>query len=1612
MTKQKIEVYSSDLSKDAQANSSASMLSNSLDKKVDENVIAIETLVGYNTIGFKVVPLGVDSKTPAVKSTAEIYNDIAYWTTNLIKEEHHRFKNVATTFGRTYIKNENGQYLYLHGLDIDSDNVLRILFDLVEELKSKTFITKSKKDCGYHVYWLSHKQNSSVGVSKCKIGYEFEIKADNSLGLCNLPPSRHRDDPDFRYQSIGRKDKIVIDDTLYDKILNLLSNECLVNSSSNGKSNEHAAADDISNGKASKSNSIYTVLEDAEIEDIICCIKGNYIKGYRHNLVFGLSGLLFKNNISLSSAEKLVSCLCDYTCDEEKASRLSVVSNTYLKGLEGHEIKGKSQLEELFIRIHNAGNSDDRSSQKESIEVLKKLEVALKKTHEDKDKEEENDDKKSSTSPTKVIVQLAEENAIFFFKDQYDIAYAKVKVADHNEIIALGSSRFEYYLSKLYYDYTEGESIVGQESLNNAIRILLAKTLFEGPIVNLSLRISWGDNEREIYYDLVDSQWRCIRVTQLGWEIIQDPPILFIRFNQKAQVEPDRNYSGDIFDRYLDLMHITTPDNRLLIKVWTVAAFIPDIPHPISIPYGEKGSVKTTYCKFQKRLIDPDKIELLTIPQEKSEFVQQQYHNYLSVYDNIKTIPYWFSDEVCKAITGIGSSKRRLYTDDEDVIYSYKRLLIINGINNSLTEPDALDRSILKEFERIADDQRKEESKVEAEFEEMKLKLLGYIFDVLVKSLGTKPTVQLHNLPRMADFTVWGEAIARAMGYRPMDFIEVYYRNIGRQNVEVIESNPLAQAIEKFVQSWYKEGAEACWQSPTSKVLERLNKLAQAYGVDTSNKLWPKAANSLTKRLRPILSNLREGLGINVIISRNTSGKNKNTSTLRIWKQPPPPPRSQPDQNQAQNEDNIGGGSWDSKIVTSTSQQVSTPETITICAQIPESGDSGGYITTLQEEELCSCPIPSNYVAFDFEWSSCPEESNNIDTQIIAAAFVDTNGNSTVLHLSDFTNTENPEHELLTSINHELLKYDFSIGWYSTGVAKYHEDTQEYLDGVDSDLAILHNRCSANGIDSIVDFNNAGIPYIRGQKHIDLYSVYGKSMVQTAIFKNSYRTLKLDEVSKAVLVDDIGEGKYKGLTGSDFQTLPVEEQKKYVLKDAELVIQLSKHNNGEVLDAMKAISQLTGLAFEKVCRTGLSTWWAAIFDNMVPRGECEALTLPSSNRKKQEQTELSYTGGSVLQPRKGPYHDLIVVDVASLYPSMAILHNISFDTINCECCKGHLESRVSLDITKDCKLEKEYWICRQKTGTFPKKLKIFKEERLKQKKLKNNVKQLALKILINGGYGVFGNHYFKYYDPRVAELIAAYGRHTLSRMQDIAINTGFEIVYGDTDSLFIHHKNYDNENTNIQEIISKFQYECNKQLGIEVEHAKTYQKAIISDKKKHYIGWTGIDRKELDIVGMEGDKNDRPIWINTIFRQIAHDIFDNKNPLISLKGAISDLEAGNVSPDLLKRSKRLSKNPKEYENENDRMRKIGLAIGARKGDVIEYFESDNKEGYSLNPQEISISKYKEMVLKAVKDILEIAGYGIAAIEQDFILNSKDDHMAKPPRGVVGMLANQFAKSSS
>ena len=102
---------------------------------------------------------------------------------------------------------------------------------------------------------------------------------------------------------------------------------------------------------------------------------------------------------------------------------------------------------------------------------------------------------------------------------------------------------------------------------------------------------------------------------------------------------------------------------------------------------------------------------------------------------------------------------------------------------------------------------------------------------------------------------------------------------------------------------------------------------------------------------------------------------------------------------------------------------------------------------------------------------------------------------------------------------------------------------------------------------------------------------------------------------------------------------------------------------------MNAISVITDLPFDRVCQTSLSTWWT----NIIKREGGEA--------KQQQFLKKSYKGGYVIEPTKGYYQQSVyVLDVKSLYPTMMINNNISFDTVNCNCCKYIEEARVSAEI--------------------------------------------------------------------------------------------------------------------------------------------------------------------------------------------------------------------------------------------------------------------------------------------------------------------------------------------
>jgi hypothetical protein len=271
--------------------------------------------------------------------------------------------------------------------------------------------------------------------------------------------------------------------------------------------------------------------------------------------------------------------------------------------------------------------------------------------------------------------------------------------------------------------------------------------------------------------------------------------------NQQPQVYPckSKEHPSGIFDKFMSLVNVKGEDNQLLLKCYIISLFYPDIPKPVLMLHGEQGSAKSTLQELIRMLGDPSSISTLTFPRDINELVQKLSHNYIAYFDNVSLIPAWISDQLCRAVTGSGFSKRELYTDDDDIIYNFRRCIGFNGINLGATKADLLDRGIIIELERIP---REKQRRLEEIWH--KPELLGYIFDILVKVLQVKSnggiTNEIKGLPRMADFAEIGEIISRCIGHANNKFLDAYYRNIDLQVEEAIESNPIGNAIIKLME--------------------------------------------------------------------------------------------------------------------------------------------------------------------------------------------------------------------------------------------------------------------------------------------------------------------------------------------------------------------------------------------------------------------------------------------------------------------------------------------------------------------------------------------------------------------------------------------------------------------------------------------------------------------------------------------------------------------------------------------------------------------------------------------------------------------------------------------
>ncbi len=306
------------------------------------------------------------------------------------------------------------------------------------------------------------------------------------------------------------------------------------------------------------------------------------------------------------------------------------------------------------------------------------------------------------------------------FHDPQMTPFAAIEVGGHREVWPLVSRPFRRWLRHVYFD--EAAKAPSADAVAAAIGVLEGLAVFDGPEWPLATRVA--RHEGAIWYDLADSMWRAVRVDADGWQVVEQPPPLFRRYSHQAPpVIPVRG--GDL--RALFQFLNVSPEERLLLCGWLVTAFIPDIPHPIPDFHGEKGAGKSAGQRVLRRLIDPSAAETLAFASEIREVVQQLAHHYAPIYDNLDTLPPWLSDLLCRAVTGEGFTKRELYTDDNDIMYAYRRVVLLNGVNIIPQRSDLLDRSILVRLLRIPPENRREERAVWADFDAARPRLLGAI---------------------------------------------------------------------------------------------------------------------------------------------------------------------------------------------------------------------------------------------------------------------------------------------------------------------------------------------------------------------------------------------------------------------------------------------------------------------------------------------------------------------------------------------------------------------------------------------------------------------------------------------------------------------------------------------------------------------------------------------------------------------------------------------------------------------------------------------------------------------------------------------------------------------
>lgn len=388
-----------------------------------------------------------------------------------------------------------------------------------------------------------------------------------------------------------------------------------------------------------------------------------------------------------------------------------------------------------------------------------------------------------------------------------------------------------------------------------------------------------------------------------------------------------------------------------------------------------------------------------------------------------------------------------------------------------------------------------------------------------------------------------------------------------------------------------------------------------------------------------------------------------------------------------------------------------------------------------------------------------------------------------------------------------------------------------------------------------------------------------------------------------------GEGRHLEI-GALYRDAP-ERLVDYNLHDARLVLELLEQTR--LIELAVERSLLTGMQLDRVSAA------IASIDSLYLNALRRRGVVAPSVRAGEPVAEI--TGGYVMESKPGLYRNVLVFDFKSLYPSIIRTFNIDPLTyvpppVAPRGKEGSEEVGLGEQVAPTVRAPNGAHFRRDIAGIIPELLSSLADAREQAKRAGDAVKANAIKILMNSFYGVLGAGASRLFSPAVANAVTHFGQYLIRRAAACAEGKGYEVLYGDTDSLFVHVYTAAAERaleigerlradigTAVADTV-RTEFGCESFLELEFE--KLYRRFFLPEirggkvgSKKRYAGLL-IDAgaEQIEFVGLEAVRRDWSEVSKRFQRGLLERVFHDEPVQEFIRAFIADLRAGRFDDQL------------------------------------------------------------------------------------------------------------------